>query len=139
MDMSTSISNVALTSADLEEHVVQRASAVVGLGGIALVHLLDVEDRLTEVPYIGWLFVALIGVSLGLAAALIRSDDRRVWLAAGLMAGATIGGYVITRTVGMPNDGGADIGNWTEPLGMASLMIEGVVVALAFSRLAAKD
>ena len=137
--MSTSVSNAALTSAALEEHIVQRASAVVGLGGIALVHLLDVEDRLTEVPYIGWLFVALIGVSLGLAAALIRSDDRRVWLAAGLLAGATIGGYVITRTVGMPNDGGADIGNWTEPLGMASLMIEGVVVALAFSRLATKD
>jgi len=139
MAMSTSVSNVPLTSAMLEEHIVQRASAVVGLGGIALVHLLDVEDRLTEVPYIGWLFVALIGVSLGLAAALIRSDDRRVWLAAGLLAGATIGGYVITRTVGMPNDGGADIGNWTEPLGMASLMIEGVVVALAFSRLATKD
>jgi predicted tellurium resistance membrane protein TerC len=137
--MSTSVSNVALTSAALEEHVVQRAAAVVGLGGIALVHLLDVEDRLTEVPYIGYLFLALIAVSLGLAAALIRTDDRRVWLAAGLMAGATIVGYAITRTVGMPNDGGEDIGNWTEPLGLASLMIEGIVVALAFARLADKD
>jgi len=137
--MSTSVSNAQLTSATVQAHIVERAAAAVGLAGIALVHLLDVEDRLTEVPYIGWLFVALIVSSLGLAAALIRSDDRRAWLGAGLLAGATIVGYIITRTVGMPNDGGEDIGNWTEPLGLASLLIEGVVVALAVSRLAAKD
>ncbi len=137
--MSTSLSNAQVTTATLDEHLVQRAAVVVGLGGIALVHLLDVEDRLTEVPYIGWLFVAIIVASLAVASLLIRSDDRRAWAAAGLIAGATIMGYVVTRTIGMPNDGGDDIGNWTEPLGLASLMIEGIVVVLAVSRLRSRS
>lgn len=137
--MSTSLSNAQVTTTTLDEHLVQRAAVVVGLGGIALVHLLDVEDRLTEVPYVGWLFVAIIVASLAVASLLIRSDDHRAWAAAGLIAGATIMGYVVTRTIGMPNDGGADIGNWTEPLGLASLMIEGIVVALAVSRLRSRS
>ena len=137
--MSTSLSNAQATTSTLDEHLVQRAAVVVALGGIALVHLLDVEDRLAAVPYIGWLFVAIIVASLAVASLLIRSDDRRTWAAAGLIAGATIMGYVVTRTIGMPNDGGDDIGNWTEPLGLASLMVEGIVVALAVSRLRSRS
>ena len=137
--MSTSLSTAQSTTSTQDEHLVQRAAVVVALGGIALVHLLDVEDRLAEVPYIGWLFVAIIVASLAVASLLIRSDDRRAWAAAGLIAGATIMGYVVTRTIGMPNDGGDDIGNWTEPLGLASLMVEGIVVALAVSRLRSRS
>jgi cytochrome bd-type quinol oxidase subunit 2 len=137
--MSTSVSTSTIASTTVDTHLVQRAAAVVGLGGIALVHLLDLEDRLTEVPYIGWLFAALIVVSLVLAALLIRSDDRKVWAATGLVAAATIVGYAITRTVGLPNDGGEDIGNWTESLGLASLMIEGLVVLLVVARLRSRD
>ena len=137
--MSTSFSHAQVIANGNDEHVVRRAAAVVGLGGIALVHLLDVEDRLAEVPYIGWLFIGVIIISLFLAAALIRSDDTWAWMAACLVSASVIVGYVITRTVGMPNDGGADIGNWTEPLGLASLMIEGIVVALAISRFSTRD
>lgn len=135
--MSTSVSHATVTSV-ADEHVVERAAAVVALGGIALVHLLDVENRLAEVPYIGWLFLGVIASSLLIAALLVRSDDRRAWAAAGIVAAATIGGYVVTRTVGMPNDGGDDIGNWTEPLGLASLLVEAVVVVLAVSRLSSR-
>ena len=138
--MSTSLSTHAQVNAtSVDDHLLERACVVVGLGGIALVHLLDVEDRLTEVPYIGWLFVGLIVASLAIAALLIRSDSRRAWAAAGLVAGATIAGYVITRTVGMPGDGAEDVGNWTEPLGLASLLLEGIVVALAVTRLSSRD
>ena len=62
-----------------DEHVVQRAAVVVGLGGVALVHLLDVENRLAEARYVGWLFIGLIVVSPVLAAALIRTDDTRAY------------------------------------------------------------
>jgi hypothetical protein len=37
--------------------------------------------------------------------------------------------YVIDRTVGLPNATG-DIGHWVEPLGLASLVVEGFVVAI---------
>jgi hypothetical protein len=39
-------------------------------------------------------------------------------------------GYVINRTVGLPQ-AIDDIGNWTEPLGLASLLVEGFVIAIA--------
>jgi hypothetical protein len=59
-------------------------------------------------------------------------DNRNVWLAAGGLAAAIIVGYTINRTVGLP---GAmeDIGNWLEPLGLASLFVEGTVVLVAVS------
>jgi hypothetical protein len=37
---------------------------------------------------------------------------------------------VISRAVGLPQ-GADDIGNWAEPLGLASLFVEGTLVALA--------
>ena len=37
---------------------------------------------------------------------------------------------MLSRTTGLPN-AMDDIGNWTEPLGLASLFVEGGVVAIA--------
>ena len=47
---------------------------------------------------------------------------------------AVIVGYAISRTTGMP---GAmdDVGNWLEPLGLASLFVEGTVVVFALPAL----
>jgi len=98
----------------------RRALAAAGLGGIALIHLLDVEEKLEEVAYIGALFIGLIIVSLILAEALLRADDLRAWVAAGVVAGATIAAYCLSRSVGLPGEGGEEIGKWTEPLGLAS-------------------
>ena len=123
------------TGPDLELYLVRRAAAVVGLGGIALVHVLDLQGKLDELPYVGVMFIGLIGASLLLAEALIRSDDARAWLAAGALAAATIVGYGISRTAGLPGDHDSDVGNWLEPLGLASLLVEGVVVLLAVARL----
>jgi len=33
--------------------------------------------------------------------------------------------YGLSRSVGLPGEGGEEIGNWEEALGLASLMIEG--------------
>jgi len=43
-------------------------------------------------------------------------------------------GYLLSRGPGLP-DYSDDIGNWAEPLGMASLLIEGCLVMLASYRL----
>ena len=124
-----------LTETAVERHVVRRGIAAVGLVSIALVHLLDVPDKFDELPYIGVLFVGLIITSLLLAEGMIRTDDMRVWLVAGVVSAATIVGYAISRTSGLPGDEGDDIGNWTEPLGLASLLVEGIVVLLVLGRL----
>jgi len=41
-------------------------------------------------------------------------------------------GFILSRTTGLPN-ASDDIGNWTEPLGLASLFVEGAVIAASLS------
>ncbi len=109
---------------------VARGAAVVGLLGVALVHLLDVPGKLNETPYMGWMFIALIIAAVGAAYALVRGSSTLAWGAAASVTGSALIGYVINRTVGLPN-AMHDLGNWTEPLGLASLFVEGAVVTLA--------
>ena len=97
-----------------ERHVVRRGITAVALLSIALIHLLDLQGKLDELPYVGVLFIGLIIVSLVLAEALIRTDDVRVWLMAGAVSAATMIGYAISRSTGLPGDDGEDIGNWLE-------------------------
>jgi hypothetical protein len=107
-----------------------RAVAIAGLSGVALIHLLDLPGKLGETPYLGWMYMALMIGCVLVAAALLGSSDRRAWLAAGALPAGAIAGYVLTRTTGLPQATG-DIGNWTEPLGLASLFVEGSLVALS--------
>jgi hypothetical protein len=109
---------------------IARTIAVIGLAGVALIHLLDLPGKFQETPYLGWLYVALILGCLAVAATLVHSSDPRAWSAAALLPLGAIVGYMLTRTVGLPQATG-DIGNWSEPLGMASLFVEGSLVALA--------
>ena len=116
------------TSAAIRDAVF-RATAVVGLAGVALIHLLNEPATFQETPYEAWLFVGLIVGSVATAMALALRSDTRVWTAATLLQLGAIAGYVVSRTVGLPQSAG-DIGNWSEPLGLASLFVEGSVVAL---------
>jgi hypothetical protein len=50
-------------------------------------------------------------------------------------AGLTLLGFVLGRTTGLPNFRD-DIGNWTEPLGLASIFTEGVTVLLGADKVA---
>lgn len=109
---------------------ISRTLVVVGLAGVALIHVLDAHDTFLSTPYKGWLYVALIVGCLATAAQLVRGSDRRAWLAALLLPLGALGAFVISRTVGLPG-GSDDIGNWWEPLGLASLFVEGLVVAVA--------
>jgi len=109
---------------------IERTLAVVGLAGVALIHLLDLHDTYLAAPYKGWLYLALIAGSLAAAAALVRADDRRAWLAALVLPAGAFAAFVWSRTIGLPG-GADDIGNWWEPLGLASLFVEGALVALS--------
>jgi hypothetical protein len=104
-------------------------AGAIGLGGIAFVHLLDLSDKFAEVPYLGVGYVLLIAACVA-SIVLILRHDRRGWVLGGTAAGATLLGYVLSRTTGLPASTD-DIGNWAESLGVWSLVLEGGVVALA--------
>jgi hypothetical protein len=116
---------------------ITRSVATIGLAGVALIHLLDLPGQLSETPYMFFLYLALMVASVALAAVLIATSDARAWAAATLLAALVIVAYVLSRTSGLPQSSD-DIGNWSEPLGMASLFVEGSLVALGSGVLLAR-
>jgi hypothetical protein len=106
-----------------------RAGVVFGLVGIALIHFLDLFSKLDETRYLAVAYVGLIAACLVLGARLIRGGSSRPLVLAAALAAATAGAYALSRTVGLPQ-ATDDVGNWREPLGLASLFVEGLVVAL---------
>ena len=63
---------------------------------------------------------------------MLFTRSRAALLAAAAVGASAIAGFVLSRSVGLPN-ATDDIGNWTEPLGLASLFVEGTVVAAALA------
>lgn len=114
---------------------VARAVAVVALAGIALIHLLDLPGKFGETPYIAWMYIGLILGCIAVGGALIHSGSRKAWSACAALTLSVLVGFVLSRTTGLPNATG-DIGNWGEPLGMASMFVEGGLLVLASSVLA---
>lgn len=114
-----------------------RALGAAGLAGIALIHLLDLPGKFSETPYLAWMYIGLIVSALVVAAEIVRTGASRAWVAGAALALGAVTGYTLTRTVGLPQAHG-DIGNWTEPLGLASLFVEGVFCALAGAVVAAR-
>jgi hypothetical protein len=84
----------------------------------------------------GWMrpgYYALEVAAVLVAIALMIANGRllrRAWLlAAGVALGPMVG-YILTRSTGLPGDMD-DKGNWTQPLGLLSLAVEGVLLVLA--------
>jgi hypothetical protein len=125
----------ATTRADALTSAVARGTGAVGLTAIGLIHLLDAPGKLDETPYMFWLYLALIAGCLLGATLLVRAHSRLAWTTAAILGASPFIGYVLDRTTGLPGAMG-DIGNWTEPLGMASLFVEACVVALSLYGLA---
>jgi hypothetical protein len=113
---------------------VPRAVAIVGLLGIGLIHLIDSIGKYSETRYLFWMYLALVVGTIVVSGALLHRESRAAWALAGLLALAPLVGYVLSRTTGLPSAKG-DIGNWTEPLGLASMFVEGCLVALSGYRL----
>lgn len=99
----------------------------IGVAAIAAIHVLDLPGKLKETPYLGYLYIVLIVAALVITERLFTVATKLDYLAAGALAAAVFVAFVINRTVGMP---GAmdDIGNWLEPLGLLSLVVEVFVV-----------
>jgi hypothetical protein len=118
-----------------ERDQVGRALGVVLLLGIALIHLLDAIAKFHEAKYVFVLYLLLMAGTLVVSAFLLRTDSRLAWTLVTLVAGLTLIAFVVSRTAGLPNFKD-DIGNWSEPLGLASLFVEGVAVLLGLYKVA---
>jgi hypothetical protein len=117
-------------------HVVReiaaRATLAVGLAAIAVIHLIDSIGKFHETRYLFWMYVALMVGSSILAGLALFTRARSVFLAGAALAASAAVGYVLSRTTGLPS-ASDDIGNWTEPLGLASLFVEGGVAAIGLT------
>lgn len=79
--------------------------------------------------------VAILASALA-AAAVLFTHSRAALVAAAGIAGSVLLGYVVDRIVGLPN-AMDDVGNWTEPLGLASLVVEVATIVVALGAYAA--
>jgi hypothetical protein len=107
-----------------------RATIAAGLGGLAVIHAVDAVGKWSETRYMFWMFIAAGVAAIAAAGWTVLTRSRTALLASAAVAGGVLLGYVVNRTVGMPNATG-DIGNWTEPLGLASLVVEAATVMVA--------
>ena len=104
-------------------------AGIAGLGAVIAIHTSELSGKIEETAYLGFGYMVLIAACIT-AIVMIAQRDVRGWMLGGLTAASTFIGYVLTRTTGLPNASG-DIGNWSETIGVWSLVAEGVVVILA--------
>jgi hypothetical protein len=101
---------------------------------VGVIHVLD-QGGITKYAgspwWLGWGYRAVeVG---GVLTALALAAHRRwmpTWLAAFLVGLGPSTVFLLTRLVGLPGDPG-DFGNWGDPLGTASLFVEGTLMLTA--------
>jgi hypothetical protein len=107
-----------------------RAVGVLLLLAVGLVHLLDAPATYHDTRYVFWLYIALMAGTVIVAALLLHTGDARAWAAAGALSALVLAGYLLSRTTGLPGSGD-DVGNWLDPLGLASVWLETALVLLS--------
>jgi uncharacterized membrane protein len=136
VSQSTNTSSNNPTSSRQSNSLLTKAIGIIGLLAIIYVHFLDLPGKLAETPYLGYGYILLMIGSAVAAGLLLFKRERQGWLLAGVLSLGALVVYAINRTVGLPM-AMEDIGNWTEPLGVYSMIAEAVTLgasAWAFSR-----
>lgn len=101
---------------------------------VGLIHLIEAPEYFEEATYLGLLFLANFAGSLAAAIGVYRGRGWG-WGLGVLVAGGAFVGYVISRTIGLP---GMPVGEWLEPLGVLSLLAEGLFIGLCLAVFARK-
>ena len=119
------------TSRKITAWIVQLIGAL-GCLAVTVIHVTDQGglpgSKGPEYVQIGYYVLEIAGIVAALLLLLNRA--KAGWfLALGVAAGPIIG-YVLSRGPGLP-DYTDDIGNWTEPLGVISLVVEGLLLIIA--------
>ncbi|WP_420593464.1 hypothetical protein [Deinococcus sp.] len=111
-------------------HLKDHWFALLLLIGIGFIHFKDIPDKLGETPYLGWLYILLVAGCAAAGAWLLSSHWKNGYTLGLLISAGAIIFYVLTRSTGLPNATG-DIGNWAEPAGIISLILEAAFVVVA--------
>jgi hypothetical protein len=111
--------------------LIARAIGALALAALAVIHVVDLPGTLGPTPLVGIGYVAIIAAAVLTGGVLIVRSHWLAWAAAGAVAAAAMGGYVLTRSLsgGFLGDHG-DVGNWRCPLGIAALSVETLIVLL---------
>jgi hypothetical protein len=101
---------------------------------VGVIHVLD-QGGITKYAgspwWLGWGYRSVEIGSVVIAAALVaRRRWMPTWLAALFVGLGPFTVFLLTRLVGLPGDPG-DLGNWGDPLGTASLFVEGTLILSA--------
>ena len=116
--------------------MVSRAAAAALCVAVAYIHVKDQGGipGTKDPAYMQAGYYALEATAIAVAAMLL-AGIRPVFswfLTIGVAAGP-LAGFILTRTIGLPN-AMDDRGNWTETLGVVSLVVEGALLALAVAQ-----
>jgi hypothetical protein len=105
-----------------------RVFAGILLLAIAVIHIYEALGA-DGAFLVGGFIACAAGTTAG-ATLLFTRAPRLGWILGGLTALLTFLGYIVTRATPVPGDQ-SDAGNWLEPLGVVSLVLEGLLVAAA--------
>jgi hypothetical protein len=103
--------------------------AIAAILGTGFIHIVEARDAFGEATYKGLLFVANGVGALVAAFGVYRNQRELGWVLGLLVAGGAFLAYVASRTVGLPGLP-AEPDAWFEPMGVASLVCEGLFVIL---------
>lgn len=106
-----------------------------------LIHLVDAPEYYGEVHYIGVLFV-LTAIGAAVSVVGITRGERWGWALALAIASSSAIAYVMSRTVGIPMFRENSWATFLEPMGLASLAVEAMLIIVAtrvLARIGATD
>jgi hypothetical protein len=123
-----SVGHVSLPASE----VMLRASAIMALFGIIVIHFVQLVPTFETMPLLGAAYLGLIAATAVVGARLVKGSPSqlRLWMPAAVLGLLALGGYAFTRVFSTPLDN-QDVGNWACTLGMAALVVEGLLVALS--------
>lgn len=115
-----------------DSHVTARVVGAALLAAVSYIHLAD-QGFLAFDKHPMYLLASYLLVEVAapvVAWGLLKQASVATWLVAAGCAAGPMTGFILTRTTGLPG-ATEDIGNWGEPLGIASLIVEGTLLLVA--------
>lgn len=102
---------------------------------IGVIHLMEMPEYFAEAAYMGLLF-ALNGIGSFVAAYGIFKGRAWGWILGILIAAGSIVGYLISRTVGLPQ---FPIQEWADVTAIISIVVEVLFILIAMKMLPMRD
>jgi hypothetical protein len=113
-----------------------KPAAILLIVAVGLIHLIGAPQHYNAAPYVGVGFIVNFIGALGAAVGLYQ-DMLLGWLLGVIVAGGALVMYVVSRSVGLPGFEHA-VGRWSGPLGVLSLVVEALFIAVFLLWLSAR-